>query len=124
MAGSGIAQIGVEHGRDDPRQRNALRGKRYFSVRISQEAILLQLDQLGKLFDIPVVCKSQGSAGRALGFADDWYVEELPELIQLEKDRLLTYADGKVSLTPEGVPLARVVAAVFDTYLRDYTARQ
>jgi len=63
------------------------------------------------------------AAGRALGFADDWYVEELPELIQLEKDRLLTFADGKVSLTPEGVPLARVVAAVFDTYLRDSTAR-
>jgi oxygen-independent coproporphyrinogen-3 oxidase len=63
------------------------------------------------------------AAGRALGFADDWYVQELPDLIQLEKDRLLTYADGKVSLTPEGVPLARVVAAVFDTYLRDSTAR-
>src|SRR5450759_1393905 len=38
------------------------------------------------------------AAGRALGFADDWYVEELPELIQLEKDRLLTYADGKLLL--------------------------
>jgi oxygen-independent coproporphyrinogen III oxidase len=62
-------------------------------------------------------------AGRALGFEDDWYLEEIPALIQLQKDRLLTYADGEVSLTPEAVPLARVVAAVFDTYLRDSTAR-
>jgi oxygen-independent coproporphyrinogen-3 oxidase len=62
-------------------------------------------------------------AGRALGFEDDWYLEELPELIQLQQDRLLTYADGKLSLTPEAAPLARVVAAVFDTYLRHSTAR-
>jgi oxygen-independent coproporphyrinogen-3 oxidase len=63
------------------------------------------------------------AAGRALGVEDDWYVEEIPELNQLQNDRLLTYADGKVALTPEGFPLARVVAAVFDTYLRDSTAR-
>ena len=63
------------------------------------------------------------AAGRALGFEDDWYVEEIPELLQMQKDRLLTYADGKVLLTPEAVPLARVVAAVFDTYLRHSTAR-
>jgi oxygen-independent coproporphyrinogen-3 oxidase len=62
-------------------------------------------------------------AGRTLGFEDDWYIEEIPALIQLQKDNLLTYADGKVLLIPEGVPLARVVAAVFDTYLRDSTAR-
>jgi oxygen-independent coproporphyrinogen III oxidase len=63
------------------------------------------------------------AAGRPLGFDEDWYVEEVPELIRLQNDRLLTYADGKLALTPEGVPLARVVAAVFDTYLRDSTAR-
>jgi oxygen-independent coproporphyrinogen III oxidase len=63
------------------------------------------------------------AAGRALGFEDDWYVEEIPALTQLQKDRFFIYADGKVSLTPEAVPLARVVAAVFDTYLRDSTAR-
>jgi oxygen-independent coproporphyrinogen-3 oxidase len=63
------------------------------------------------------------AAGRAFGFADDWYVQEIPELLQMQEDRLLTYADGKVLLAPEGVPLARVVAAVFDTYLRDSTVR-
>ena len=63
------------------------------------------------------------AVGRAVGFEDDWYVEEIPALIQLQKDRLLTHADGKVSLTDEAIPLARVVAAVFDTYLRDSTAR-
>jgi oxygen-independent coproporphyrinogen-3 oxidase len=63
------------------------------------------------------------AAGRALGFEDDWYAQEVLELTELQKDRLLSYADGKLSLTPEGLPLARVVAAVFDTYLRQSTAR-
>jgi hypothetical protein len=44
-------------------------------------------------------------------------------LMQLQKDRLLTHADGRVLLTPDDVPLVRVVAAVFDTNLRDSTAR-
>ena len=51
------------------------------------------------------------------------YVEEVPAMDPVTKDRLLTYADGKVLHTPEAVPLARVVAAVFDTYLCDSTAR-
>ena len=63
------------------------------------------------------------ATGRALGYDDDWYGEEVPELIQLQADQLLTYADGKLSLAPEAAPLARVVAAVFDTYLRHSTAR-
>jgi hypothetical protein len=41
-----------------------------------------------------------------------------PELIQLQQNRLLSYADGKLSRAPEAAPLARVVAAVFDTYLQ------
>ena len=63
------------------------------------------------------------AAGRALGFADDWYAEEIPTLLQMREDRLLSFADGMLSLNPEGLPLARVAAAVFDTYLRDSTAR-
>jgi len=57
------------------------------------------------------------------GFADDWYADEIAELEQMQRDGLLTYGNGKLALAPEGLPLARVVAAVFDTYLRDSTAR-
>jgi oxygen-independent coproporphyrinogen-3 oxidase len=63
------------------------------------------------------------AAGRALGFAGDWYADEIPQLLRMQEDRLLTYAGGKLSLAPEGLPLARVVAAAFDTYLRCSTAR-
>ena len=63
------------------------------------------------------------AAGRALGFAGDWYADEIAELLRMQEDHLLTYAGGKLSLAPEGLPLARVVAAVFDTYLRCSTAR-
>ena len=41
----------------------------------------------------------------------------------MQEDRLLTFEDGKLSLAPEGLALARVVASVFDTYLRNSTAR-
>jgi oxygen-independent coproporphyrinogen III oxidase len=61
--------------------------------------------------------------GGASGFAEDWYAAEAPELLQMQEDGLLTCIDGKLSLTPEGLPLARVVAAVFDTYLRESAAR-
>jgi oxygen-independent coproporphyrinogen III oxidase len=63
------------------------------------------------------------AAGLALGFGGDWFAEEVPDLLQMQEDRLLTFGNGKLSLAPEGLPLARVVAAVFDTYLRHSTAR-
>jgi len=48
---------------------------------------------------------------------------KIPVLLQMQQDGLLTYQGAKLSLSKEGQPLARVVAAVFDTYLRDSTAR-
>jgi oxygen-independent coproporphyrinogen-3 oxidase len=63
------------------------------------------------------------AAGRALGFGDDWYAEEVLELTELQKDGLLTCADGKLSLNHDGFPLARIVASVFDVYLRHSNAR-
>ncbi len=63
------------------------------------------------------------AAARAFGYADNWYAEEIPELLQMQEDGLLTYANGKLSLAPQGLPLARVVASVFDTYLRNSAAR-
>jgi oxygen-independent coproporphyrinogen-3 oxidase len=63
------------------------------------------------------------AAGRAMGFENDWYADEAPTLTELERDCLVTYAGGRVTLTAEGIPLARVVAAVFDTYLRTSNAR-
>jgi oxygen-independent coproporphyrinogen III oxidase len=63
------------------------------------------------------------AAGRSFGFPDEWYAAEVPELRQMQEDRLLTLEGGRLSLAPEGLALARVVAAVFDTYLRNSTAR-
>jgi oxygen-independent coproporphyrinogen-3 oxidase len=63
------------------------------------------------------------AAGRSMGFAEDWYSEEIPRLLQMQENQILGYADGKVVLTPDGIPLARVVAAVFDRYLRDSAVR-
>jgi len=64
MSGSEVAQIGIEYGCHDPRQRNTSRGKRYFSIRTRQKPIALQLDQLGDFFSIPIVFKSPCSSSR------------------------------------------------------------
>jgi oxygen-independent coproporphyrinogen III oxidase len=63
------------------------------------------------------------ATGLALGFAEDWYAQEMPELLGMQQDGLLTCENGKLTLAAEGLPLARVVASVFDTYLRDSSAR-
>jgi oxygen-independent coproporphyrinogen III oxidase len=68
-------------------------------------------------------CVDLYAAGRAFRFPDDWYADELPALAALERDGLLNCTMGRLSLTSDGLPLARIVAAVFDTYLRAGAAR-
>jgi oxygen-independent coproporphyrinogen-3 oxidase len=63
------------------------------------------------------------AAGRTLGLAEGWYADEMPQLLRMQQDGLLTLEDGKLRLAAEGLPLARVAASVFDTYLRDSAAR-
>jgi oxygen-independent coproporphyrinogen-3 oxidase len=63
------------------------------------------------------------AAGRALGFPDTWWSGERGALAALEHDGLLACTKGNVTLTAEGWKFARVVAAVFDTYLNGAAAR-
>jgi oxygen-independent coproporphyrinogen III oxidase len=87
---------------------------------------LREQDQLRAHVIERIMCEGSvdlGAAARALGFADAWYGEELPELLRMQQDGVLSLAGANLSLTPNGLPLARVVAAVFDTYLRHSTAR-
>jgi oxygen-independent coproporphyrinogen-3 oxidase len=63
------------------------------------------------------------AAGRSFGLADDWYAGEKDALDNLQRDGLLTCSNGKLSLTSDGVQLSRVVASVFDTYLRNSSVR-
>lgn len=63
------------------------------------------------------------NAGRAFEFSESWYADEMPALAKLADDGIILCANGRLSLTKVGLPLARVVAAVFDTYLSTGTAR-
>ncbi|HEY0331716.1 MAG TPA: oxygen-independent coproporphyrinogen III oxidase [Rhodopseudomonas sp.] len=63
------------------------------------------------------------AAGRVFGVAEDWYDGEREAIAELQKDGVLTCSNGSLTLTPAGEPLARVVAAVFDTYLRNSSVR-
>jgi oxygen-independent coproporphyrinogen-3 oxidase len=63
-------------------------------------------------------------AGKTFGVADDWYANECEPIAQLQSDGVVTWDDkGVLTLTAAGQPLARVVAAVFDTYLRNSSVR-
>ncbi|WP_448578012.1 oxygen-independent coproporphyrinogen III oxidase [Thermaurantiacus sp.] len=64
-----------------------------------------------------------GEAGRRFGAAPDWAAESLSALGDLVADGLVVIDGPEVALTPRGRPLARVVAAAFDTYLESGAAR-
>ncbi|KIZ40102.1 MULTISPECIES: oxygen-independent coproporphyrinogen III oxidase [Rhodopseudomonas] len=63
------------------------------------------------------------AAGRAHGDSDDWYAPEQDALDELQRDGLLVRNGGQVTLTADGARLSRVVASVFDTYLRNSSVR-
>jgi oxygen-independent coproporphyrinogen-3 oxidase len=93
---------------------------------IARGHALTEQDQLRCRVIERIMCDGKvdlAAAGRAMGFAEGWYAQEIPELLQMQQDGLLTYEDAKLTLAAEGLPLARVVASVFDTYLRDSAAR-
>ena len=93
---------------------------------IARGHALTEQDQLRAEVIERIMCDGSvdlAAAGRSLGFAGDWYAQEFPDLLQMQQDGLLTFEGGRLTLAAEGLPLARVVASVFDTYLRDSTAR-
>lgn len=63
------------------------------------------------------------AAGRGFGAPDDWYAEEVPALAELARDGLVDFTCEKLSLTADGLPFARIAAAVFDSYLAAGVAR-
>jgi oxygen-independent coproporphyrinogen-3 oxidase len=64
-----------------------------------------------------------GEAARRFGARPDWATESLSALGELVSDGLVVIDGPEVALTPRGRPLARVVAAAFDTYLERGAAR-
>jgi oxygen-independent coproporphyrinogen III oxidase len=93
---------------------------------VARGHVLLQQDKLRGHVIERIMCDGSAdlaAAGGAFGFGANWYAEEMPELLRLQEDSVIGYAEAKLRLTPNGLALARVVAAVFDAYLRDSTAR-
>ncbi len=60
---------------------------------------------------------------RAMGSHEHWCAAELEDLEHMVEDGLLERHEGQIRLTDAGRPLARVVASVFDSYLRHNKAR-
>ena len=56
-------------------------------------------------------------AGRAFGFAGDWWGAEEATLAELQREGLLTRTKDGLALRPEAKHLTRIVASVFDKYL-------
>ena len=69
-----------------------------------------------------IMCDGQVNTA-AFGAPPDWCADELAALDTMAEDGLLTRNGPAITLTAEGRKLARVVAAVFDTYLATGRAR-
>ena len=73
-----------------------------------------------------IMCDGQvdtDAIARSLGAPEGWCPSELATLDEMAADGLLTRDGPAITLTAEGRPLARVVAAVFDSYLGAGKAR-
>lgn len=63
------------------------------------------------------------TAGRAFGFDDDWCAAEKAALAELEGDGLVSRVEDRLTLAPDSMHFARIVASVFDAYLRAAAVR-
>jgi oxygen-independent coproporphyrinogen III oxidase len=63
------------------------------------------------------------AAGRGFGEGGAWWTAEMEALAELEEDGLVLTYEGRLTLTPQGVLLARIVAATFDQYFKSGAAR-
>ncbi len=62
-------------------------------------------------------------AGQFFDVKGDWYEPEVGQLEILARDGLITRNGARITLTPAGSALARIVASIFDLYLRHDRAR-
>jgi coproporphyrinogen III oxidase-like Fe-S oxidoreductase len=73
-----------------------------------------------------IMCDGTIDLEIAGGFFDaepDWYEPEVGQLDILARDGLLIREGARITLTPAGIGLARIVASTFDSYLRHDRAR-
>lgn len=63
------------------------------------------------------------AAGERFGASPGWCAGALASLAELEADGILRRDGARITLTPRGRALARIVAAAFDTYLAASQAR-
>ena len=73
-----------------------------------------------------IMCDGEVDLDIAAAFFDvapDWHLAESEQLDNLQRDGLITRTGAKLTLTPAGAGLARVVAATFDSYLLRDRAR-
>jgi oxygen-independent coproporphyrinogen-3 oxidase len=73
-----------------------------------------------------IMCDGAIDLEVAGGFFDaepDWYEPEVEQLDILARDGLITREGAKITLTPAGAGLARIVASTFDSYFRHDRAR-
>lgn len=69
-----------------------------------------------------IMCQGEVNVA-AFAWSDDEFRNEHLRLSELADDGLLTFEAGWIRLTERGRPLARVVAAVFDSYRQHATSR-
>lgn len=95
-------------------------------IPVARGHALTQQDNLRAHVIERIMCDGKvdlAAAGKAFGCGEDWYAPEQDSLAELQRDGAVVCNGSKLTLTPEGVRLSRVVASVFDTYLRNSSVR-
>jgi oxygen-independent coproporphyrinogen-3 oxidase len=91
------------------------------------KGLVMSLDDCLRAYVIErIMCVGTIDLEIAGGFFDaepNWYEPEIEQLEILTRDGLITREGARITLTPSGIGLARVVAATFDSYLRHDRAR-
>ena len=91
------------------------------------KGLVMSLDDCLRAYVIErIMCDGTIDLEIAGGFFDtepDWYEPEVEQLDILARDGLITRDGARITLTPAGTGLARIVASTFDIYLRHDRAR-
>jgi len=91
------------------------------------KGIAMSMDDCLRAYVIErIMCDGTIDLEIAGGFFDaepDWYEPEVEQLDILARDGLITRDGARITLTPAGTRLARIVASTFDSYLRHDRAR-
>ena len=129
LLGIGASSIGslpqgyVQNLPSVPAWRDAVRGG---ALPVARGIALTAADRLRRAVIEQIMCRHEvdlRAVAASFGADPDGLMDAAPLLQEMQRDGLVQWDGYRVSVTPEGRPLVRSVAAAFDTYLQSGAGR-